>query len=123
MTDKPNRYAVVGMKHIKSPDYNAHEMVMRAPHHQAVTLVREPGNRFDPCAVQVWIDGKRVGYISKDQNAVLSRFIDDNGCWWLPITAEMLAMDAEMPAGVGAAKAVTARIHKGNNEYPLVEIA
>lgn len=112
MTGKPQRYAIVGMKHVGK---EAVETVRLVPHHHPVTLVREPTNRFDRNAVQVWIDGKRVGYISKDQNAVLSTFIEHFGDAFTPPGG--MAMDAQ------PTKSVRARMHKGNNEYPLVEIA
>lgn len=47
-----------------------------------VWLVREPSNGFDPNAVQVWIDGKHVGYLPKAQNAALAQFIDQQGEPW-----------------------------------------
>jgi len=34
-------------------------------------LVPEPSNQFDPNAVQVWINGGRVGYISKAENLLI----------------------------------------------------
>lgn len=115
-TGKPQRYAIVGTKHIKGADM----IIASCPHHQEVTLVREPGNRFDPNAVQVWIDGVRVGYVPKTQNAVLAKFIDTTGQLFSHPTT--VASDSAVLETV-MTKSVKARVHKGNNTYPLVEIA
>ncbi len=116
MNEKPNRYAIVGMKH-----RGAEALVASLPPDEPLTLVREPGNRSDPNAVQVWARGKHVGYVPKTQNAVLARFIDANGKPW---TAPMpvLALDAPMPNSVEVFRAVDARLHLGSNQYPLIEI-
>lgn len=37
-----------------------------ADHATIATLVREPNNRYDPNAVRVDIDGRTVGYLSRD---------------------------------------------------------
>lgn len=39
-------------------------------------LVREPGNKFDPAAVQVWAAGQHVGYIPKNLNKDLAAAMD-----------------------------------------------
>lgn len=118
-TGKPQRYAIVGMQHIKNVD--AKGIVDSVPHHQQVTLVRDPTNKYDPNAVQVWIDGIRVGFIPKTQNAVLSKYIDNVGRMFLPPAP--MAGDGAMPSDAAATKCVSARIHRGNSPVPLVEIA
>lgn len=39
-------------------------------------LVRERDNRYDANAVQVWVDGKHVGYLPKANNAALATYLD-----------------------------------------------
>ena len=119
-TGKPQRYAIVGMQHIKP--HNANAIIRQAEHHQEVYLVTEPGNKYDPNAVQVWIGAMRVGYVPKTQNAVLSKFINQTGV----VVPPSIAMDSTLTIPNRPdlqSKMVTARIHKGNNTYPLVEIA
>lgn len=116
-TGKPNRFALVGMKH-----RGAEAFVAELPPDEPLTLVREPGNRFDRNAVQVWARGRHVGYISKDQNAALAMFIDSHGHLWP--NAKLLALD-ELPAGtptMTTGKGIDARLHKGSNTWPLVEL-
>lgn len=113
MTGKPQRYALVGMKHC-----GAEALVASLPPDEPLTLVREPDNKFDPNAVQVWARGKRIGYVPKTQNAVLARFIDANGK-----TVAIMGMDAgggNVESARG--KSVDARLHLGSNTYPLIEV-
>ena len=115
MNGKPQRYALVGMKHRGAEQFVA-DLAPDSP----LALVRESDNRFDRNAVQVWaIDAGRwrhVGYVAKTQNQVLASFIDSFGT--LRLAINNLAMDSS----VADRKAVAARLHKGNNEWPLVEI-
>lgn len=114
---KPQRYAIVGMKH-----RGAEALVASLPPDEPITLVREPGNKYDPNAVQVWARGKHVGYVPKAQNAVLARFIDATGRHWMA-PSPVAAMDASKPAGsVEVFRAVDARLHLGSNTYPLIEV-
>lgn len=113
MTGKPQRYALVGMKH-----RGTEALVASLPPDEPLTLVREPGNRFDPNAVQVWARGKHVGYIPKTQNAVLARFIDATG----KMTAIMGMDDGGGNVEKATGKSVDARLHRGSNTYPLVEV-
>jgi hypothetical protein len=43
---------------------------------QPVTLVREPGNRFDPNAVRVDWQGEKLGYLPRRENAAVSQMMD-----------------------------------------------
>jgi len=113
MTTKPDRYALVGMQH-----RNAEQFVADLPPDEPLTLIREPGNRYDPNAVQVWARGRHVGYVPKTQNAPLAQFIDAHGK-----TTSILGMDAgggNVEQGHG--KSIDAVLHKGNNKWPLVEV-
>lgn len=117
MTGKPNRYAIVGMKH-----RGAEEFVASLPPDAPVALIREPNNRFDRNAVQVWAyEGenlRHVGYVPKTQNAGLAKFIDEHGS---PRTETVGTLGVAMDANPNV-KFVAGRLHKGNNTYPLVEI-
>lgn len=120
MSGKPQRYAIVGMQHRKG----AQAIVNAAPHETPVILVREPANKYDPNAVQVWIGDKHVGYVPKTQNAVLAKFIDAHGTeMHQTFESPEVAQDGAMPADAAFSKSIRARIHKGNNPYPLVEVA
>ena len=45
----------------------------------AVTLVREPENKFDKNAVAVYVGAEKVGYIPKGKNVALAALIDQTG--------------------------------------------
>ncbi len=117
---KPQRYALVGMKH-----RGAEALVASLPPDEPLLLIREPGNKFDPNAVQVWARGQHVGYVPKTQNAVLAKFIDDVGIPTDLTTLLGLAADATTAtaqASPAFGKAVPARLHLGSNQYPLLEV-
>lgn len=112
MTGKPNLYALVGMKH-----RGTEALVLSLPPDAPLVLIRDPANKYDPNAIQVWARGRHVGYISKNQNAVLARFIDEHG----ERTARM-GMDTSDGTVEASGKAVSARLHLGSNTYPLVYV-
>jgi uncharacterized protein YcbX len=113
MDVKPNRYAIVGMKH-----RGAEALVASLPPDEPLTLVREADNKFDPNAVQVWARGRHVGYIPKTQNAVLARFIDENGKLVSIMGMDEGGGNVERATG----KSIDARLHLGSNTHPLVEV-
>ncbi len=43
---------------------------------QSVTLIREPGNRFDQRAVRIDWQGEKLGYIPARDNAAVSQLLD-----------------------------------------------
>ena len=43
-----------------------------------MTLVREKKNRFDRNAIVVKLDGKKIGYIKKEQARILAPILDAN---------------------------------------------
>lgn len=124
MNAKPQRYAIVGMKNYVGAD----ALISAAANDHPVVLVREPGNPWDKNAVAVWLKDsemgwRHVGYVPKTQNQVLSQFIDATGkAWSSPQEVAALAMDAPAQT-VRVWKAVEGRLHKGSNQYPLVEVA
>lgn len=60
-------------------------------------LVREPNNQFDANAIAVYVDGKHVGYLRKEDNKDLAKWIDAFGVDWRP---------DENPLGIAADGAV-----------------
>ena len=44
-----------------------------------VTVEREPDNKFDPYALKIQFDGEKVGYVARNQAAVLvKRLLKDS---------------------------------------------
>lgn len=110
MTEKPNRYSIVGMNFRKSEKFVAE----LAPGTK-LSLVREPGNKFDKNAVAVWCGDVHVGYVPKTQNVVLAKFIDENG---VAAATTAIADDAGAPA-----KAIEATfVRSPNSGYPMAEV-
>ncbi len=110
---KPLRYAIVGMKH-----RGTEELVASLPPDEPLTLVREPANKYDRNAVQVWARGKHVGYVPKEQNAALARLIDAKGTLWTP----PVAVGAVVGDSAETFRSISAVLHKGSNTWPLVEV-
>ncbi len=104
------RYSIVGMNYVKTEDFVA-ALKVGTP----VTLVREPDNQHDKNAVAVWVDGRKVGFVPKNQNAALAQFIDQAG---EPAPPPM-ALDS---AGPGP-RAISATFTRSpNSAYPQVEV-
>lgn len=68
------RYSIVGQRHIGLDPY-LEGILPGTP----VLLVREPTNAYDANAIQVWIDGKRVGFLTAKDAANLAPIIDERG--------------------------------------------
>lgn len=123
----PNYYALVGMQH-----RGAEKFVADLPADAPLLLVREPSNKYDRNAIAVWAHDneagtlRHVGYIPKSQNAALAEKIDQDGTPWSPPTNLPLAAGAEMIVradSTGAMpKTMPARLHRGVNTHPLVDI-
>lgn len=75
-------------------------------------LVREPNNQFDPNAVAVWIDGKHIGYLRKEDNGPIAKRIDAEG--------STIALDSAQFSGAKSIRAKFAR--SPSSSYPQVEI-
>lgn len=87
-------------------------------------LVREYGNRFDANAVQVWVDGKHVGYIPKANNPAIAAHLD--GLPALAIKANPLANDSRMTdegrdSLVGRPLLAVKFVRSPNSGFPQVE--
>lgn len=63
--------ALVGMKH-----RGTEALVASLPQGEPLTLVREPTNKYDRNAVQVWARGKHLGYIKASQNGAICMAMD-----------------------------------------------
>lgn len=101
------QYSIVGQKHLNLNPYLAG---INAG--VGAVLVREPTNQYDPNAIQVWIDNKKVGYIPKNQNATLAMFIDQQG----QEASKLMAMDS-------AQRAIPAKfVRSPNSGYPMVQV-
>lgn len=44
---------------------------------QALVLRRQPDNRYDAKAIEVFADGMKLGYVPRDDNPVLAALMDD----------------------------------------------
>ena len=64
-------YALVGMRH-----RGTEALVASLPQGEPLTLIREPDNKFDPNAVQVWARGQHVGFIAAKQVKPLAMAMD-----------------------------------------------
>lgn len=65
--------SIVGMKF----HTGAHDKLLATLPGSAVTLVREPTNKFDPNAIRCEIDGVMCGYVPKAQAARLADDMDN----------------------------------------------
>ena len=108
-------YSIVGMNFTKTESF-----VAGVKPGARVVLVREPNNAYDANAVAVWIEGRKVGFIPKKQNAVLAGFIDQTGaCDSTGFAGELIAMD-QNPS---TARAIVAKfVRSPNSSYPMVEV-
>lgn len=114
------QYSIVGQKHRGLDPYLAGTLP-GVP----VTLVREPGNQYDPNAVMVWIDGQHVGYIPSKQNAALAQFIDQTGTDLIlngdpgEVAKAIMGMDNAMTE----ARSITGTfVRSPNSAYPMVQV-
>lgn len=64
-------YTLVGMSH-RSAEHYVRSLASGAE----LALIREPNNAFDPRAVQVWSDGRHVGYIAAAENRAVAARMD-----------------------------------------------
>lgn len=113
-------YSIVGMDH-----QGTTEIVAALNPGVTVTLVREPENKFDKNAIAVWVDGRRVGYVPKNQNVELAKYIDLHGDKMRLTKDENapLSFDELPKSSVSAGKAIDATfIRSPNSGYPMVSV-
>lgn len=67
-------YSIVGMQH-----RGAEDLVRSLQKGERIDLIREPGNPYDPRAVQVWARGIHVGFVSKKSAGNLPEVLDARG--------------------------------------------
>lgn len=104
------RYSIVGTQFCEG----ANKIVGDLRDGAIVKLVREPTNQYDANAVAIYVDGARIGYVPKKQNAVLAQFIDQAG---EPFA--ILAQDS-----VREEKSITAKfVRSPNSGFPQVEVS
>lgn len=75
-------HLIVGQKH-RSPEER--QALKKLPNRSALRLIREPGNKFDRNAVQVWTDvadgspPAHVGYLRAGDAEVVAKMMDARG--------------------------------------------
>jgi hypothetical protein len=68
------KYSIVGMQF-----RGTEALVNSCQTGSVVKLIREPTNKYDANAIQVWIDDQHVGYIPKKENVDLAAAMDKDG--------------------------------------------
>jgi hypothetical protein len=115
-------YSIVGTNHCSE---RAQALIKAIKPGTVLTLVREPGNKFDKNAVAVHVDGERVGYIPKNKNVALCAFIDQTG---QPSPqpgagASGMGMDDQAAIASAAPKFITGKFTPSpNSAFPQVEV-
>ncbi len=69
-------YPIIGMRH-RGPE--AEQIVRSLAMDEAIVLERDPGNRFDPNAVEVIARGEHVGFVPKALAVLLAKDMDAAG--------------------------------------------
>lgn len=114
-----SRYFIVGTNFTKSDEF-----IKTVASGTPVKLVREPTNKFDPCAVMVWIGDRHVGYLPKKQNGHISIHIDENGHDYVPPESAITA-DSKPPAwrDLPSLRAIDGTFQVSpNSAFPQVEV-
>lgn len=110
----PNRYSIVGTQFTGVPESFVAALKPGTP----AVLVREPENPHDPNAIAIYVEGKRIGYVPKKQNAVLAQFIDQKGSI-VPKLSPTVGIAADS-AGVRSINGTFVR--SPNSGFPMVEV-
>lgn len=97
-------YTLVGMKH-----RGTEKIVADLPAGYPLLLIREPDNKFDPNAVQVWANDRHVAYVKATEVRPLCQILDDE-------TWHQCSRNTGRPC-INGVFAVTA------DRWPMVEIA
>lgn len=112
----PNRYSIVASQHIDGAESFVRTLQPGVP----ALLVREPGNEYDKNAIAVYVDGKKIGYVPKKQNAVLAQFIDQNGSLLPPPSPSVGIASDSVPRVERSINATFVR--SPNSNFPMVEV-
>ncbi|HEX8334154.1 MAG TPA: HIRAN domain-containing protein [Segetibacter sp.] len=67
---------------------NLNKVENELDHKVKLEMKRESDNKFDKCAIALWYDKTKVGYIPKDKNEVLSRLMDAGKQFYSTIEAK-----------------------------------
>ncbi len=98
-------YAMVGMKHRGAW---AVDLVDALPKDEDLELVREPDNRYDRFAIQVWARGQHVAYVAAAQNRDLAVFMD--------------ARHRRFPLGAELGARLQAKFYRSTSGAPLIAV-
>jgi len=120
----PKTYSIVASNYIDG----ALEKIAKLKGGEALTLVREPTNKFDRNAVAIYLGEDKIGYVPKAHNLVLAQFIDQSGVE-LPVSAPLPPAEAG-PGAMAADAAVTTMsravpgkfVRSPNSAFPQVEV-
>jgi hypothetical protein len=69
-------FDVVGEAATNADGRKRQDILCDGEHGEPVALLREPQNPYDPNAIAVTVDGDTVGYIARDDAAVLAPLLD-----------------------------------------------
>ncbi len=95
---------------------NAEEIVKALKPGDALTLVRDPTNKFDKNAIAVYVGADKVGYIPRGKNVALAATIDMTGVGYN--VEKLMAMDQRVDA-----RAIDAIfVPSPNSAFPQVEV-
>jgi hypothetical protein len=129
-------YAIVGQQFRSEEE---RQLIRSLKDGAELTLIREPSNKFDPNAVQVWaMNGEKlilqlVGYIKGNQVMKLARFIDANGAPPLlkdeaAIRAGAIKKKIDPDTAVNVARresgafSFTAKLKATGDRWPMAEV-
>lgn len=108
-------YALVGMKH-----RGTEALVASLPQGEPLTLIREPDNRYDANAVQVWARQQHVGYVKGSQVRPLAIAMDaDRDRRAAPLLEQARA---EGKVGALVPNQRPARLAIDGGKWPMVEV-
>ena len=64
-------------------------------------LVRERENRFDPNAVAIYLDDYKLGFVPRDENELIAKFLDLGYDKIFDLRVQRIALDAHPEKQVG----------------------
>lgn len=66
--------------------YDGHKLLHQMQQNRMLTLQREPNNKYDECAIAIYYQTQKIGYIPREENEILSKILD----------ADLLTLAAEI---------------------------
>ena len=67
----------------------------------SLRLVRESENRFDPNAVAIYLDDYKLGFVPRDENELIAKFLDLGYSEIFDLRVQRIALDAHPEKQVG----------------------